>query len=250
VPLVVLVDVDTVSYAEIFSGVLRVAGRARVVGTPTLGNALHRSERSRAGEGGGAASGARALAARARAWYAVGRGGDTMATRKTKSSASRASGTKARPAKSAARRRPAARAAVAAASSKQPRLRPETLRLRELSVALTVDDLARSMRFYTEALGFTVKQRWEREGKLMGVMLLAGDCELGLAQDDWAKGRDRKKGIGFRIYAGTTQNLEALAARIRAQGVEAVGPKKESWGARTVSVTDPDGFQITIHSEA
>lgn len=38
VPLVVLVDVDTVSYGEIVSGVLRLAGRAVIVGEPTLGN--------------------------------------------------------------------------------------------------------------------------------------------------------------------------------------------------------------------
>jgi len=38
VPLVVLVDADTVSFGEIVSGVLRVAGRARIVGGPTLGN--------------------------------------------------------------------------------------------------------------------------------------------------------------------------------------------------------------------
>jgi carboxyl-terminal processing protease len=38
VPLVVLVDVDTVSYGEIVSGVLRLAGRAQIVGRQTLGN--------------------------------------------------------------------------------------------------------------------------------------------------------------------------------------------------------------------
>ena len=38
VPLVVLVDRDTVSYGEIFSGVLQLSGRAKVVGGPSLGN--------------------------------------------------------------------------------------------------------------------------------------------------------------------------------------------------------------------
>jgi C-terminal peptidase prc len=38
VPLVVLVDVDTVSFGEIVSGVMRVSGRARIVGGKTLGN--------------------------------------------------------------------------------------------------------------------------------------------------------------------------------------------------------------------
>jgi len=38
VPLVVLVGLDTVSYGEIVSGVLRVANRATIMGIPTLGN--------------------------------------------------------------------------------------------------------------------------------------------------------------------------------------------------------------------
>ena len=38
VPLVILVGRDTVSFGEIFSGVLRDAGRAQIVGEPTLGN--------------------------------------------------------------------------------------------------------------------------------------------------------------------------------------------------------------------
>jgi len=38
VPLVVLVGVNTVSYGEVLSGVLRLAGRAQIVGEPTLGN--------------------------------------------------------------------------------------------------------------------------------------------------------------------------------------------------------------------
>lgn len=38
VPLVVLVDVDTASYGEIASGVLRVSGRAQIVGQTTYGN--------------------------------------------------------------------------------------------------------------------------------------------------------------------------------------------------------------------
>jgi C-terminal processing protease CtpA/Prc len=38
VPLIVMVDVNTVSYGEIVSGVLRLSGRATIIGEPTLGN--------------------------------------------------------------------------------------------------------------------------------------------------------------------------------------------------------------------
>jgi carboxyl-terminal processing protease len=38
VPLVVLVGPDTVSYGEIVSGIMQLAGRATILGRPTLGN--------------------------------------------------------------------------------------------------------------------------------------------------------------------------------------------------------------------
>lgn len=123
---------------------------------------------------------------------------------------------------------------------------PETLRLRTLSPALTVDDLEQSLRFYTEALGFTVEERWEEEGELKGVMLLAGTCHLGLSQDDWAKGREREKGVGFRIFAETAQDLDAIAQRLRQHGVEPDGPKEQPWGGQALTVTDPDGFKLTL----
>ena len=125
-----------------------------------------------------------------------------------------------------------------------------SLRLRQLSASFTCDDLAKSVRLYIDGLGFTVKERWEEEGKLLGVMLIAGACELGLSQDDWSKGRERKKGIGCRLWATTVDDLEALAKRARAVGLTVDGPKTEPWGARTVAVTDPDGFQISFsHAE-
>ena len=130
-----------------------------------------------------------------------------------------------------------------------PRQQPETLRLQELTPSFTVNDLQRSLAFYVEGLGFIVKERWEREGELRGVMLAAGRCELGLAQDDWAKGRDRIKGVGFRLYAETTQDLEAIAERLRAHGIDSDGPRDSPWGARVLNVTDPDGFQITLTRE-
>jgi lactoylglutathione lyase len=126
------------------------------------------------------------------------------------------------------------------------RRHPDSLRLRSLSPSYTVDDLERSLRFYVDGLGFTVEDRWEAEGELRGVMLVAGSCHLGLSRDDGAQGRDRRKGVGFRLWAETAHDLDALAARLREHGVETDGPKEESWGSRTLTVTDPDGFKLTL----
>ncbi len=132
----------------------------------------------------------------------------------------------------------------------QKRRDPETLRLRSLEPSLTVGDLDTSIRFYTEVLGFVVGERWTHDGVLRGVLLKAGACEIGLSQDDWAKGRDRKKGEGMRIWCSTAQDVDALARRVRAAGgAVAEGPVDQSWGARSLSIVDPDGFGLTIYRE-
>jgi uncharacterized glyoxalase superfamily protein PhnB len=142
-------------------------------------------------------------------------------------------------------------AAKASAKRHKDRAKPETLRLRSITPSLTVGDLARSITFYTEALGFLVEQRWtDAEGVLRGVMLKAGTCEIGLAQDDWAKGKDRKKGEGFRVWCETTQDIDALAERIKASGCALTEePSDQSWGGRSLSLDDPDGFHLTIHRD-
>jgi predicted lactoylglutathione lyase len=94
----------------------------------------------------------------------------------------------------------------------------EALHISALSPSLTVDDLQKSVTFY-EALGFTIDERWEDNGTLVGVMLRAGKTEIGLNQDDWKKGRDRKKGIGMRLLI-STPNVDEIAARARAAGIQ------------------------------
>lgn len=131
-------------------------------------------------------------------------------------------------------------------STERRRTEPESLRVRAMSPAYTVDDLERSLKLYVDGLGFTVKDRWEEDGKLLGVMLVAGSVQIGLSQDDWSKGRDRRKGVGTSLYLQTAQDLDALAARCRAHGVEVYGPKTEPWGARVLHVVDPDGFKLVF----
>ena len=118
------------------------------------------------------------------------------------------------------------------------------------SPSLTVNDLQKSIDYYTRVLGFQVQEKWEMEGVLRGVGLLAGNVFLMLGQDDWQKGRDRKKGEGFRLYFDTSENVDAFAKAIKARGgTLEYEPRDESWGARTFAVTDPDGFKLTFGFE-
>jgi predicted enzyme related to lactoylglutathione lyase len=124
--------------------------------------------------------------------------------------------------------------------------------VRSIEPSFTVSDLERSMRFYTDVLGFIVGERFTDErGVLRGAMLKAGACQLGLSQDDWAKGRDRHRGVGVRIWCTTAQDIDKIAARLTARGgTLAAGPEDEPGGGRSLSVDDPDGFHLTIYREA
>jgi predicted enzyme related to lactoylglutathione lyase len=77
-------------------------------------------------------------------------------------------------------------------------------------------------------------------------MLKAGSCELGLTQDDFAKGRDRRKGEGFRIWCDTAQDVDAIAARLRKFGGTIVEEPGDHWDMYSFTAQDPDGFKITI----
>ena len=132
-----------------------------------------------------------------------------------------------------------------------PRKQPETLRLRSVEPGLTVNDLQRSLAWYRDVLGFTEGERWEHDGKLAGVSVMAGTVTINLTQDDWAKGHDRQKGEGFRLYLNTVQDVDEIAAAIKARGgTLASEPKDMSWGARVFQLVDPDGFKLTISSIA
>ncbi len=121
------------------------------------------------------------------------------------------------------------------------RRQPETLRLRSVSLSLTATDLQRSIAFYRDVLGF-----------MMGDdELHAGAVTFMLSQDDFAKGRDRVKGVGTRFYCGTAQDIDRLASQIRERGgVLDQEPKMMSWGSRVFMISDPDGFKLTFVQES
>lgn len=152
----------------------------------------------------------------------------------------------------AKRSAPAKKAAPAVATSKASVLKarrlPETLRLTTFTPSLTVNDLAKSLAFYTGALGFIVGQEWKDGEVVRGAMLKAGACELAISQDDWKLGTDRKKGAGLRIWCYTAQDIDAIAARLKAAGHALTEEPEDhpAYGVRSLSVDDPDGFHFTI----
>ena len=130
-----------------------------------------------------------------------------------------------------------------------PAIQPTALNATNVVPSITVDDLAKTIVFY-EVLGFAVNDRWEENGQLMYAMLQSGRLQLGLNQDDWKKGRDRKKGLGVRLHIETAQNVDEIAARVTAAGIALdTEPFDTPWKTRQFELTDPSGFKLTVSTE-
>ncbi len=174
-----------------------------------------------------------------------------MATKKKTASTTK----KTAPKSSAATKKPAASAKLAAkkkpakstSSSAKKRTSNAGLKITAVAPGLTVSDIQASLAWYRDVLGFSVGERWEMNGQLMGVELSAGETVFMIGQDDWKKGRGRIKGQGVRIYCETNQDIDKLAAQIRKGGAALTQePKDQTWGMRDLALVDPDGYVITI----
>lgn len=125
----------------------------------------------------------------------------------------------------------------------------QTLRGKSLMPSLTVNNLQESIHFF-EALGFVVDDKWEDNGKLLGVSLKAGQCSIGLNQDDGKKGLNREKGVGMSLYIEAEDDIDQVAARAKAAGITLKSEPVdfEEMGSRGFRVIEPNGFAITIMS--
>jgi uncharacterized glyoxalase superfamily protein PhnB len=152
---------------------------------------------------------------------------------------------------------PSDRSAPDATSTESPppagvrsRTQPESFRGRSLSASLTVSDLQRSLAWYRDVLGFTVAREYEREGRLTGVTLKAGNVQLLISQDNGVRGAERTKGEGFSLMITTAQDVDQIAQRIRERGGTLDSePADMSWGGRGFRLRDPDGFRLAMWSE-
>ena len=99
---------------------------------------------------------------------------------------------------------------------------------------LFVADIGRSIRFYTEGLGF--RKAWhEADGKGTVCQVERGGCEIILCEHDTR--RDKA-----RLFVSLTR--EAIAA-LRREIIERSIPSKMSWwGYDVIQIDDPDGNEL------
>jgi uncharacterized glyoxalase superfamily protein PhnB len=123
------------------------------------------------------------------------------------------------------------------------------IRATALGCSLTCKDLEASIRFYRDAIGFTVAQTFENNGKVAAAVVAAGDCRIVLNQDDGKLGWDRIKGQGFylQINVVAPADVDAAATRIKAAGGTLLDePADRYWGVRMFQFKDLDGFKVGV----
>ena len=118
-----------------------------------------------------------------------------------------------------------------------------------LGASLTVNDLASSVAWYRDVLGFVVEKEYDRDGVKFAARLTAGPVAILVTQDTGEKGLNRIKGEGFSLQFTTKQSIDAIAERVKSHGVVLDTEPADIWGARVFRVRDPDGFRLVISSE-
>lgn len=122
--------------------------------------------------------------------------------------------------------------------------------VRELRLAVTVEDYDQAVAFYRDRLGLPVVESFEGpDGQ--GVVLDAGRATLELLSVPQAELVDRVE-VGSRVAGPVRVALEVAdsagtARRLADAGAEALGePVVTPWRHRNVRLRAPDGLQLTL----
>lgn len=122
--------------------------------------------------------------------------------------------------------------------------------VKELRVALTVDDFDGALAFYRDALGLEVRDMWVAEGS-RGVLFDAGRATFELFDEGQAAMVDEIE-VGRRVAGAVRLAFEVDDSRTAADGLEAAGaerlggPVETPWRDVNVRLAAPDGMQLTL----
>ncbi len=110
---------------------------------------------------------------------------------------------------------------------------------------LHVTDVAASLRFYVDRLGFTSPWRYDEDGRARVAQVERQGCALILA-DSWPE--KIGKGLIFISLNVEPETREAAIAAVDALRAEletkGVPVQEGSWGYRLLVIDDPDGNQL------
>lgn len=122
--------------------------------------------------------------------------------------------------------------------------------MRELRLAVTVEDYERALAFYRDVLGLPVVESWDTPSG-SGAILDAGRATLELLSQKQAELVDHIE-VGERVAGPVRLALEVAdseqtAGELVAGGAELLAqPVVTPWSHRNVRLRAPDGMQLTL----
>ena len=133
----------------------------------------------------------------------------------------------------------------------------EARRNTAIAPSLRVNDVQKSLDFYTKTLGFQTSDKMTREdGRIAHASVGFDSPLLMLLPVDYVHTQETKEdltknmhGVGVELHIGMngSKNLDAFFAEVKAKGVTVINePKTEFWGERLFTVRDPDGYTLTF----
>jgi methylmalonyl-CoA/ethylmalonyl-CoA epimerase len=126
--------------------------------------------------------------------------------------------------------------------------------VKELRLALTVDDFDAALAFYRDTLGLAERDMWTGEG-VRGALLEAGRATLELFDEGQAPMVDDIE-VGRRVAGKVRIALEVDDSRATSEelvgaGAELLGgPVETPWHDINVRLVAPDGMQLTLFTPA
>jgi catechol 2,3-dioxygenase-like lactoylglutathione lyase family enzyme len=121
--------------------------------------------------------------------------------------------------------------------------------LNKLTPNLIVSDVARSVAFYRDVLGFTVQQTVPEDAPFVFAIMVSGSVEIFLnaadtAVQEYPAFKDRPIGGTLTLFV-EVQGVRRAHDEIRSR-VVIVMPLEEKWyGMTEFAFLDPDGYVIT-----
>jgi methylmalonyl-CoA/ethylmalonyl-CoA epimerase len=122
--------------------------------------------------------------------------------------------------------------------------------VKELRIALTVENYDEALAFYRDAVGLSVLEEWNSPGA-NGALLGAGRATLEIFDEGQARMVDDLE-VGRRVagtvrFALEVEDSAAAGDELERAGARRLGgPVETPWGDVNVRLQAPDGMQLTL----
>ena len=124
------------------------------------------------------------------------------------------------------------------------------MKVKELRIILTVDNLSEMIAFYRDVVGLRTSREWH-EDTGNGIILEAGKASLELINRKHAGTIDeievgRRVAGPVRLAINVGGNIEHAEATLRNAGATTLAAIKQAPWSKVVRMEDPSGMQLTL----